>query len=115
FFETVSLVEHVLQQDPAGVYAGMDAVTRNRYRRVIETLKRSAEVREEHIAKYTVGLAAEAASRPDTDPRESHVGYYLLGAGRRRLEKHFDPSPSLVTRLRHFREDHPAGLYLAFI
>jgi cyclic beta-1,2-glucan synthetase len=115
FFESVSLVEQILRQDPASIYVDMDASTRNRYRRVIETFKRTGDAREEHVAQFAIGLAAEAALRPDADPRESHVGYYLVGTGRRRLETQFEPVPSLATRLRHLREDRPAGLYLAFI
>jgi cyclic beta-1,2-glucan synthetase len=115
FFESVSLVEQILQQDPAGVYLDMDASTRNRYRRAIETLKRTVDIREEHIAQFAIDFAAEASSHADADPREGHVGYYLLGAGQHRLQAKFDPSPSLATRLRYLRENRPAGIYLAFI
>ena len=38
FFESVSLVEQVLQRDPAGVYARMDFRSRDRYRHAIEEL-----------------------------------------------------------------------------
>ena len=38
FFESVSLVEHVLHRDPAGVYGGMDFRSRDRYRHAVEEL-----------------------------------------------------------------------------
>ena len=38
FFESVSLVEQVLQRDPAGVYARMDFRSRDRYRHAVEEL-----------------------------------------------------------------------------
>src|SRR5690606_11060246 len=44
-----------------------------------------------------------------------HVGYYLLDRGRRRLEIGFKEQPSFSMRLRHLREDHPAGVYLSLI
>lgn len=115
FFESVSLVEQVLRQDPAGVYIDMDAATRNRYRRVIENLSRASDAGEERVARSAVRLAADAAVRPAADTRERHVGYYLLGRGRRELETQFKPRPVLATRLRYLREDHPTSLYLTFI
>ena len=38
FFESVSLVEQVLQRDPAGVYGRMDFRSRDRYRHAVEDL-----------------------------------------------------------------------------
>ena len=38
YFEAVSLVERVLQRDPAGVYGGMDFLSRDRYRQAVEEL-----------------------------------------------------------------------------
>ena len=42
FFERTSLVEAVLRNDPAGVYARQDFATRDRYRRELERLARLA-------------------------------------------------------------------------
>ena len=38
FFESISLVEQVLQRDPAGVYSRMDFRSRDRYRHAVEEL-----------------------------------------------------------------------------
>ena len=38
FFESVSLVEQVLQRDPAGIYGQMDFLSRDRYRHAVEEL-----------------------------------------------------------------------------
>ncbi len=38
FFETLSLVDATLRQDPAGLYTGMDFETRDRYRKVVEEI-----------------------------------------------------------------------------
>ena len=38
YFESVSLVEHVLQRDPAGAYGRMDFLSRDRQRQAVEEL-----------------------------------------------------------------------------
>ena len=38
YFEAVSLIERVLQRDPAGAYARMDFLSRDRYRQAVEQL-----------------------------------------------------------------------------
>src|SRR5690606_40100558 len=63
FFESVSIVEQILRRDPADVYAAMDAATRNRYRRGIETLKRTSGDGEARVAQYAIGLAARSEER----------------------------------------------------
>ena len=50
FFESVSRVEHILRDDPANVYAKMDAETRDRYRKVIEKLARATGQDEQSVA-----------------------------------------------------------------
>ena len=81
FFESVSLVDVALNQNSA--YAEMDFATRNSYRDVIERLERRSPVSEIEIAQRAVAMAEKAA--PNTKAREP--GYYLLGRGRRALEK----------------------------
>ncbi len=39
-FESLSRVEHLLRDEPCGIYPGMDFDTRDRYRRVVEELSR---------------------------------------------------------------------------
>jgi hypothetical protein len=48
FVETMSIVEQVLRTDPAGVYAAMDFVTRDRYRHCVEALSRQSGSRRGH-------------------------------------------------------------------
>ena len=81
-FEHSSRVERVLRRDPAGVYPGMDFVTRDRYRRIIEELARRSGQTEDGVAKSVLALAAEAGSGPDADERRRHVGTWLIGDGR---------------------------------
>ena len=80
FFESVSRVEHILRDDPAHVYANMDAETRDRYRKVIEKIALATGREEQLVAHQTIDLAQAHAQ--SATARAAHVGYYLLDAGR---------------------------------
>lgn len=82
FFEGVSLVQQVLESDPAGVFPKMDFESRDKYRHEIEALASKYKVSELTAAKTIEELAAAAQDTP-----QNHVGYYLLGKGREQLEK----------------------------
>ncbi len=130
FFEHVSRVEQILRSDPADVYAGMDRVTRNRYRKVIEDLALANKQSELEVAHTAITLATAAWSTlpvnpaPDADradaaawpglemPPPAHVGYYLLGDGRTLLEEKLGYRPKPTVRLARFALQHPALVYL---
>ncbi len=99
FFESVSLVEHVLHRDPAGVYGGMDFRSRDRYRHAVEELAEPTGEGQLRVALKSVERARRTA---ETSPgsREAHVGYYLIGGGRRQFERSVDWSPSTAQRTR---------------
>ncbi|MDY0326140.1 MAG: glucoamylase family protein [Candidatus Cloacimonadaceae bacterium] len=81
FVESISEVEEILCQDPAGQYAKMDFATRDSYRHVVEKLARRSKYSESEIAKHAVRLAQKAAVSKGASHREAHVGYYLLDKG----------------------------------
>ena len=85
FVESMSVVEHTLRQDPAGVYGEMDFATRDHYRHVTERVARLCGLAEVEVAAAALGLA-RAATR-SSDDIAAHVGFYLIGDGRRDLEK----------------------------
>jgi len=112
-FESVSRVEHILRDDPADVYAKMDRETRDRYRKVIETLARATGRDEPAVARQAIDLArAHSQSAP---PRAAHVGYYLLDAGRAQLEARLGYRAPLSSRLRRAALNHPTPVYLGGI
>ncbi len=91
FVEQTSVVEALLRQDPAAVYAHQDFPTRDRYRREVEKLSRRARCDEVAVAHQVLALAGATSAAwtpPNTvaAPRD-HVGYYLIDAGRPELEK----------------------------
>ena len=83
FFEQVSHVEAILQDDPADVYSGMDFDTRDRYRKAVEDIADGARACEWEVAKAALELA-----RAHADARRSgHVGCWLVAEGRAELER----------------------------
>lgn len=111
FFERVSVVEAVLRLDPANIYTAMDFDTRNSYRAVIEHVARLTKQAEEDVTRQAIIFSQEAHS----DPRYSHVGYYLVGDGRRQLEDWFHYRPSLRIALRRWLMKHPTLTFMASI
>jgi cyclic beta-1,2-glucan synthetase len=106
FFEKVSLVEQALRGEATGFYGRQDFGTRDRYRRAIEQLARGSRRLELDVAKYVVGLAGAAV-----EPLQRHVGWYLVGDGRRQLERFLGYQPALGPRCRALLVDHPNLAY----
>ncbi len=83
FFEQVSHVETILQDDPADIYLAMDFDTRDRYRKAVEQIADGASASEWDVAVAALELArAHAGAR-----RSGHVGYWLVAEGRAELER----------------------------
>jgi cyclic beta-1,2-glucan synthetase len=114
FFETVSLVEQGLRGDPADVYARMDFDTRNLYRGEVEGLALATGLDERKVVEEVVRLAQEAQSSrlAKERPRTTHIGFYLVGAGRAQLEERLSYRPPLRKRLFRWMLDHPTPVYL---
>jgi cyclic beta-1,2-glucan synthetase len=114
FFESVSLVEHVLQRDPAGVYSRMDFRSRDRYRHAVEELAVPTGEGQMLLALKSVERARQAhVQAPDS--RESHVGHHLIGAGRRQFERSVAWQPTFTQRLRRLFFAWATPVYLGSI
>ena len=61
YFENVSLIEQVLQRDPAGVYGRMDFLSRDRYRQAVEELAEPTGEAQLRVALRSVESARQAA------------------------------------------------------
>lgn len=85
-FEKLSLVEHILSNDPAEVYPLMEFASRDYYRNRVELLSKKMGISELSVAEKAVECAKEAAKNPDIEDRFRHVGYYLIGNGTKTLE-----------------------------
>ena len=111
-FEAVSLVEQVLRRDPAGVYARMDFLSRDRQRHAVEELAGRSGERQVHVALKAVESARQAAARGSAADRAAHVGYHLVGRGRDDLEADLAFRPSLRGWARRAALAHPTIAYL---
>jgi len=130
FFEASSSLERTLRKDPAGIYPLMDFTTRDLYRKEIESLSFKSGQEENELAKSTLDLARESkVGKPDstgifpganghksplTDPLP-HIGEYLLGKGRIRLEQKIGYHPDAKTSLTRWGAQHASTLYLGSI
>jgi cyclic beta-1,2-glucan synthetase len=108
--------EKVLTQDPASAYAVMDFESRDLYRSEIVKIAENSDRSEMDVAHATVDLAREAQKKRYADPREStrcsHIGYYLLAAGRQQLQEKVGFQPTVRERIHSFLRRHPDEFYL---
>jgi cyclic beta-1,2-glucan synthetase len=110
FFESASVLERILRDDPAEIYTQMDFETRNRYRSVIEELASSSSADETSIASQAIQLAQAGRS-----PRQQHVGYYLIGPGAAKLEAQIAYRPQLYGFVTRLIQKHSTRAYLGSI
>ncbi len=113
YTESLSAVEHILREDPAGMHAGQDFATRDRYRHVIEDVAKSARRSEPAVAHAAIALAQAAATRLGVDDRRAHVGYYLIDHGRLMLERSVGCRGSWKLRSSLVGRNFRLSLYLA--
>ncbi len=127
YVERVSLVEQILQRDPAAVYPRMDFLSRDRYRQAVEELSEPTGEAQVRVALRAVESARQAGQRDRGVPdergagrkggggRATHVGHHLIGRGRRGLEIDVAWHPPLGQRLRRFVFAHATAAYLGGI
>ena len=78
----MSVVEHALREDPAGVYARMDFATRDRYRHAVEKIARKRGlVRSARWRSKAIALAQPHGAGRRRRDRSAHVGFYLVDKG----------------------------------
>ena len=109
FFDRTSRVEALLQGDPAGVYPRTDFDTRDRCRKAVEELAYGSCRSEPEVVESVLAQAgAECATRP-----HDHVGYWLIGDGRRDVEAMIGYRPSPVAACRRWLLRNAGPVYAA--
>jgi cyclic beta-1,2-glucan synthetase len=108
FFESLNVVEVELRRDPAGLYARNNFQTRDRCRRVVETIARRSGKSEQDVARQAIELATNAE-----EPEEKQVGWYLLARGVEQLERVLHARISILPRLKRSLRKRATFLYLA--
>ena len=115
YFEAVSLVEQVLQRDPAGAYGAMDFLSRDRVRQAVEELAAPTGEAQMSVALKAVDSARQVADTLSMTERAAHVGYHLVGEGRRDLELDIGYRPKPAKRARRFVLRHPDAFYFSLV
>ncbi len=115
YFEAVSLVERVLQRDPAGAYGSMDFLSRDRYRQAVEELSEPTGEAQLRVALRAVESARQAAETGQATDRAAHVGHHLIGRGRPDLETDIAYRPRRGQRTRRLLFAHATAVYLGLI
>jgi len=114
-FERLGAVDHILRDDPSGAYPRMDLESRDLYLHVIQQLGAASKIEEPEIARRAVALARAArqdtVSHPRLRDRRSHVGYYLIGEGRRLLERQIHFRPTFAERVQRAVLSSPEVYY----
>lgn len=87
FFESVSVLEKLLRQDPAGVYADMDFKTRDLYRSELEKFSRNSDYSEIVLANYLLKLARQFSIGNQEPPLSEEDDLKIL-------QENKDPSPT---------------------
>jgi cyclic beta-1,2-glucan synthetase len=94
FFETVSLVDEVLQAAPG--YGAMDFPTRDAYRHAVEQLARGSSRSEVDVAREALVQAGRADAG---DERRRDPGFHLIGSGRLDFERVLGYRPTMRQRV----------------
>jgi len=113
--EVASLVEGILKRDPAGVYGRMTFASRDRYRHAVEEMADSTGDAQVKVALRVVESARLAAESLGVGARSAHVGYHLIGPGRRTLEYDVASLLPLGTRSARWALRRATVLYLGSI
>lgn len=114
-FERLSRVETELRRDPSGQYGRMDFESRDRYRKAVEEVAAWSGTPELEVASLACGMARRVRSGPEATAAHGHVGRYLIGDGRRRLEQRVGARPPFAVRLRRWGIRHSRPLYFGGI
>ncbi|MBY0523380.1 MAG: glycosyl transferase family 36 [Gemmataceae bacterium] len=114
FFETTSVVEAVLRQDPAGVYEQQDFPTRDRYRRMVEKLARRSHAPEPAVANRALERARQAAVL-GAPPVARHIGHHLIGAGFDALAAELGYRPAWRDAILNAVYRHPTAFYFGLL
>lgn len=112
FFESVSLIDPLLETDPAQVYQAMDFLSRNRYRVAIERIAKRTKTDELKVAARVIEIAAAAREANPSDQRLSHIGHYLISDGVAEIEHEFGYQRRFSEKVVTLILKYPAATYL---
>lgn len=115
FVESHSVVEKILLNDYKGIYGQMDFSTRDRYRHVVERISKRSKLSEARIAGIAIQLMQDHIPPADSDQREAHVGYYLIGPGLAQTKKRAQMPKWGIQEIQASIKRHAFPIYLLII
>ena len=114
--EPLIMFDQVLREDPVGAYSRMDFESRELYRQKIVDMAERCDFTEMAIAQEALAMAREAQRQKPQGSRvalrQSHVGYYLVAAGRDLLHRKVQFRPPISEWLKLFLRRHPDEFYI---
>ncbi len=96
FFEKTSVVESILENDPAQVYKNMDFETKDYYRHKLEEIARLIKTSEIKVAMNILDLA-KASREKNEEEYKCHVGYYIIEHGSRMLDGYYHDVTEVIS------------------
>ena len=115
--EELSAIGRFLCRDPAGAYARMTLEGRQEYRNVIAGLGLGSAWQEHEIAWEVVRLAQgpHDGFLPRSCERRSHVGFYLVGEGRKDLKRSIRYRAPFAERVQEAIQQWPNAFYFSVV
>jgi len=114
-FETLSHVELILKQDPAGIYSNMDFESRDYYRNAIGKLAELYNVSETLVVLKALECAKEGEASKGENFGLNHIGYYIIGKGRKKLLLKIGNKYKLYKSFSEIIRMQPEGFYIGSI
>lgn len=106
-FEATSVVDQIFAQEASGLYLKMDFDTRDLYRHALEKIAKRTLSSECFIAQCAVDLTKKAVNE-----QEKHLGYYLIGDGRKEFASLCGYKPTLLEKFQQFFKTNVAFFYV---
>lgn len=114
FFEKTSIVDMILQNDPAGVYKSMDFESKDYYRHKLEEIAKVIKSSEVRVAMNVLSLAQK--SRHDNEEEyKCHVGYYIIEHGSRLLDGYYHDVTEVISQGTYIAINIGGTLLLSFL
>ena len=104
-FESLSIVEEILNKDPGHIYPQLDFDSRDYYRNHVEKIGRKLREAETRVARKAIEQS-QLAKDKNEDERKCHVGYYLVDKGRKELFESLNHPDK-----RDFLQEQPLAIY----
>jgi cyclic beta-1,2-glucan synthetase len=114
FVEDTSTVEKILRNTGDGVYEKMDFHTRDIYRHSIESISKNSDLSEDAIANMAIDCTKKSTDTILESP-ESHVGFFLTGRGKCKLEKMAAVRYSVRQQCKNYFNKIPVFIYTSSI